>query len=154
MSTIAILEAPEYAGIRCAIRPSSWEDASAEDQPAQDEIDDDIEGEKETLDLQELPGEGDVDEDKLSASGDDSDSDSDGEREDSDGDAKMADLRTIITEASKGVTDDTDAEYKRIIKLCEKFVHVKGFIKEGRAFFTNTPHTESAAFIVAWIMDR
>lgn len=42
----------------------------------------------------------------------------------------------------------------RIIKLGEKFVHAAGFIKEGEGFFTDTPHPESATFLVAWIMDR
>lgn len=116
-----ILDAPEYAGILRAIRPAAtnnW-DASAEDDPdaaGQDEIDDDIEGEAETLDFNgPSPLEPEErDEDLGSESG--SESESEGERIDSDGDAKMVDMtamHTVITEASKGVIEATDAEYKR-----------------------------------------
>ncbi|KAJ7908584.1 hypothetical protein B0H13DRAFT_1878510 [Mycena leptocephala] len=144
----AILNDPQYAGILLALQPSTIDDSGAPSPfaPAQDEIDDDIDGEKETLDLEELTG-----------APDNSESDEGSGEEDEDGDSKMADLTAmcaVITKASKGVVDSTDAEYKRNIKLCEKFVHLKGFIKEEEAFFTNNPHPDAAAFIVAWILDR
>ncbi|KAJ6511064.1 DNA breaking-rejoining enzyme [Mycena sanguinolenta] len=66
----------------------------------------------------------------------------------------MVSLHAVIKEASKGVVDSTDAEYKRLIKQCEKFVHDAGFINANEDFFTNTPHPQSAIFIVAWIMTR
>ena len=94
MSTV--LEAPQYAGILRAIRPTV--DNTPND-AAQDEIDNDIDGEKETLLAEEVVPE-------------DSASDSD----DSEGDSKIADLtrmHAVIAEASKGVTEGTDAEYKR-----------------------------------------
>ncbi|KAK7006941.1 DNA breaking-rejoining enzyme [Favolaschia claudopus] len=71
---------------------------------------------------------------------------------DADGDVKMDDLRAVIKEVSKGVVDSTDAEYKRLIKLCEKFVHAAGFIKDGVDFFSSVPDPQAAVFAVAWIM--
>jgi hypothetical protein len=129
-----ILEAPEYAGILRALRPvatdiDDW-NCPTEDGPGQEEIEDDIEGEQETLAFDNLPAlvapdvnddnddndNEDDNEDAASATGDsdaDVDSDLDGAMEDSDGDAKMSDLRAVIKEASKGVVEGTDAEYKR-----------------------------------------
>jgi hypothetical protein len=127
-----ILEAPEYAGILRALRRVATDDwnCPTEDGPGQDEIEDDIEGEQETLAFDNLPAlvapdvnddnddndNEDDNEDAASATGDsdaDMDSDLDGAVEDSDGDAKMNDLRAVIKEASKGVVEGTDAEYKR-----------------------------------------
>jgi hypothetical protein len=116
---MSFLNEPQYAGILHALDPCAVEDPgkASPDAPSQDEIDDDIEGEKETLDLQDLPVlEYDEKEpaDSESESGDGKDEDGDGE--DEDGDTKMPDLtlmRAVITEASKGVVDGTDAEYKR-----------------------------------------
>lgn len=105
MSTV--LEAPQYAGILNAIRRTvdnilddGAHDGAQDDSAAQDEIDDDIDGEKETLLEKEV-----VAEDSAEDSSDDSE-----------GDSKMADLtrmHAVIAEASKGVTEGTDAEYKR-----------------------------------------
>ncbi|KAJ7107690.1 hypothetical protein C8R44DRAFT_885104 [Mycena epipterygia] len=166
----AILDTPKYAGILRVIRPAAadnWNTApEAElDEPGQDEIDDDLEGEQETFDfnvpLLLRPGEWDDDEMDSDSedNGSDSDSGSVGLREDSDGDTRMpvvdmTAMRAVITEASKGVVDGTDAEYKRHHKLCEAFLQSKGFLKEGEKFFTDTPHKDAPALIVAWIMDR
>ncbi|KAF7341459.1 DNA breaking-rejoining enzyme [Mycena venus] len=155
MSSRPILEAPEYSGLRLAIR---GQPTSGHDTAAQDEVDDDIEGEKETIDYGEGDdegGDGDVDNDGDGDANSDGDEEDDGHegRVDEDGDAKMANLHSVIKEASKGVVDSTDAEYKRLHKLCEKFAHAQGFLKEGENFFTNTPHSQSAVFIVAWIMN-
>lgn len=121
MSSCPILEAPEYSGLRLVMRgqPTSGQDAAA-----QDEVDDDIEGEKETIDYgggDDEGGDGDVDDngDVNSDDGDEEDGldgrvDEDG---DMNGDVKMADLRSVIKEASKGVVDSTDAEYKRYCHL-------------------------------------
>jgi hypothetical protein len=79
---------------------------------SQDEIDDDIEGERETMDLEDLPEDGDVDMPALSAPSDGEDSDEES-GEDVDNDLRMAALHAVIKEASKGVLDSTDAEYKR-----------------------------------------
>jgi hypothetical protein len=111
----AILNDPQYAGILLALRPSTIDDLGAPSPfaPAQDEIDDDIDGEKETLDLEEVPGAPD---DSESDGGSENEADVGFGEEDEDGDSKMADLtamRAVITEASKGVVDSTDAEYKR-----------------------------------------
>jgi hypothetical protein len=42
----------------------------------------------------------------------------------------------------------------RLNKQCDKFVHDNDFLKKGEDFFTDTPHPESAIFMVAWIMNR
>jgi hypothetical protein len=94
-----ILNDPQYAGILCALQPSSTDASGAQspDAPAQDEIDDDIDGEMETIDFQELPGE------EMDGEGPDtSGSELDGS-EDEDGDSKMPDItlmQTIISAAS------------------------------------------------------
>jgi hypothetical protein len=105
-----ILEAPEYVGILRAIRPvpaDDW-DSPAEDEPGQDEIDGDIEGERETLAFDDpldlVPSDDDDDAE---------DDESDSAEEDLDGDTKMNDLRAVIQEASKGVVESTDVEYRR-----------------------------------------
>jgi hypothetical protein len=106
------MEGPQYAGILRAIQPppaDEWATANCDD-PGQDEIDDDLEGEKETIDFQDLPG------DDTAASDDEDESVDEDESEDEDGDSRMADftaMRAVISEASKGVVDSTDAEYKR-----------------------------------------
>ncbi|KAJ6523150.1 hypothetical protein B0H10DRAFT_2207283 [Mycena sp. CBHHK59/15] len=143
MSTF--LQAPEYAGIRRAIRPGAGDDWEA---PFQDEVDDDVDGEKETFVWDDVPG---LVEDS------DEDDDNDEEDEDLNGDSKMPDMstmRAILTEASKGVAENTDAEYKRLIAGCEKFVHAKHLIKDDESLFNPKPHPDAAWFIVAWIMDR
>jgi hypothetical protein len=80
--------------------------------PSQDEIDDDIEGERETMDLEDLPEDGDVDMPALSVPSDDEDSDEES-GDDVDNDLRMAALHAVVKEASKGVLDSTDTEYKR-----------------------------------------
>lgn len=120
---MTILDEPQFAGVLRALHPvaaDDW-DSPAEDEPGQDEIDDDIEGEQETLAFDDLPDlvppddDDDDAEDNESAMGDNSNaySKSDLAQEDSDGDAKMNDLRAVIQEASKGVVESTDAEYRR-----------------------------------------
>ncbi|KAF7357671.1 hypothetical protein MSAN_01363700 [Mycena sanguinolenta] len=149
---MSILAKPQYAGVLGVLRPvvaDDW-DSPIEDGPAQDEIDDDIEGEQQTMEFDdhEVP---DLVYDSDDEDSEDEDSDADC---DSDGDAKMKDLKAVIKEASKGVVESTDAEYKRLNKQCEKFIHDAGFISEDEDFFTNKPHPQSAIFIVAWIMSR
>lgn len=113
-----VLKKPEYAGVMHAIRPvaaDDW-DSPSEDEPGQDEIEDDMEGEQETITFDNLSAlappdddDGDVDdEDTESAMGD---------LDDLDGDTKMKDLCSVIQEASTGVVESTDAEYKRYIQV-------------------------------------
>jgi hypothetical protein len=108
---MTILDEPQFAGVLRALRPvaaDDW-DSPAEDEPWQDEIEDDIEGEQETLAFDDVPNlvppddEDDDTKDEESVMGDDSGSD---------GNAKMNDLRAVIQEASKGVVESTDAEYR------------------------------------------
>ncbi|KAJ6533267.1 hypothetical protein B0H10DRAFT_2247293 [Mycena sp. CBHHK59/15] len=150
------LDAPEFAGIRRAINPGAgdnWEP------PFQEEVDDDVDGEKETFVWDDIPGL--VDPDDGSDDEDDKDkqdnSVAEGEGKGSGGDTKMLDvsaMRGVLAEASKGVADSTDAEYKRLIIAAEKFVHSENLLKDGESLFTNKPHEDAAWFIVAWIMNR
>ncbi|KAK7033784.1 DNA breaking-rejoining enzyme [Favolaschia claudopus] len=123
-----VLDKPQFAGVLA---------------PAQDEIEDDIEGEQQTITFNDdsVPVLG-------SATNNEEDSGEDETlAEDRDGDVKMDDLRAVIKEVSKGVVDSTDAEYKRY------FVCAAGFIEKGNEFFTSTPDPQSAIYIVAWIMN-
>jgi hypothetical protein len=116
MSSFTVLENPAYSGLHLILHgpcPNSLSDVSLSDAaPSQDEIDDDIEGERETMDLENLPEDGDVDMPSLSVHSDDEDSDK-GSGEDMDNDSRMAALHAVIKKASKGVLDSTDTEYKR-----------------------------------------
>jgi hypothetical protein len=40
------------------------------------------------------------------------------------------------------------------MQQCNDFVHDQGLIPKDRPFFSNTPHPDSAYFIVAWILDK
>ncbi|KAK7033787.1 hypothetical protein R3P38DRAFT_3498502 [Favolaschia claudopus] len=144
-----VLDKPQFAGVLGAIRPTTVslsfddDDSSGDEAPAQDEIEDDIEGEQQTITFNDdsVPVLG-------SATNNEEDSGEDETlAEDRDGDVKMDDLRAVIKEVSKGVVDSTDAEYKRY------FVCAAGFIEKGNEFFTSTPDPQSAIYIVAWIMN-
>jgi hypothetical protein len=137
---MTILHEPQFAGVLRALRPvaaDDW-DSPAEDEPGQDKIEDDIEGEQETLAFDDVPDlvppddeDGDT-EDEESVMGDDSGSD---------GDAKMNDLRAVIQEVSKGVVESTDAEYRRYSSTLIHFdpnclPHMQGSINNATSLFT------------------
>lgn len=63
-------------------------------------------------------------------------------------------MMKTIQDASKGVTEGTDAEYRRLMNSCEMFLHEKKLLSEGIPFFSATPHQDAAYFIVAWILDK
>ncbi|KAJ7664879.1 PIN domain-like protein [Mycena rosella] len=61
-------------------------------------------------------------------------------------------LQENLLEASKGVTNETDKEYKRLMQRCLKFLRGNKLIKESDKFFTNTPNKLVPLCICAWIM--
>ncbi|KIK77859.1 hypothetical protein PAXRUDRAFT_165548 [Paxillus rubicundulus Ve08.2h10] len=62
-------------------------------------------------------------------------------------------LQATLLDASKGVTEGMDAEYKRLMQQCEFFLIDMGWLQHNELFFCKTPHPEAPAFIVAWIMN-
>jgi hypothetical protein len=81
------MSSSQFPGLLQAISPADdWE------KPEELEVVDDLEGEQQTL---------------LGAALEDD------EAEDPDGDAQMSDLHNVLLQASKGVTEGTDAGYQR-----------------------------------------
>lgn len=136
---------PDFSGhIRALLSKQSG------DKPLQEDIDDDIEGEKETIpnltedDLQQLdqnPG------------------------------PFAANWRTSITSASKGVTEKTDSEYQRSVisfiliiiidlvltslaKQCAAFLISHQLIKTAEEFLCPNPPNDSDVYIISWIMQE
>ena len=102
---------PLFAGLFQRVSPDKEEDV-----PSAAEVVDDYEGEQETLDLQNSTsdnhGEADAD-----------DNDSDNE-EDTDDEASVgfSGLEDVVKNASKGVTEGTDGEYRRSEKILSIFL--------------------------------
>ncbi|KII83176.1 hypothetical protein PLICRDRAFT_180671 [Plicaturopsis crispa FD-325 SS-3] len=61
-------------------------------------------------------------------------------------------LEDVMRDASKGVTDATDAEYKRLNKQCTVFMRDQGLIAKDAEFFSSNPITNALLYIAAWIM--
>jgi hypothetical protein len=89
---------PQFAGLFQRLSPEE------EDVPSAAEVVDDYEGEQETLDLQNGTG------DNCRDSEDDDDSEEDPGEEESVG---FSGLENVVKNASKGVTEGTDGEYRR-----------------------------------------
>ncbi|KAF5379508.1 hypothetical protein D9615_006528 [Tricholomella constricta] len=62
-------------------------------------------------------------------------------------------LNTTVTNASKGVKEDTDKQYKRLAKKCLAFLHGRHLLDPGAKFFCERPPENAPLLIVAWIMD-
>ena len=96
---------PQLAGLFQRVSPDKEEDVSSAA-----EVVDDYEGEQETLDLQNGTG------DNLNQGEDDSDVD-DNDNEDAEADDEVSvgisGLKDVVKNASKGVTEGTDGEYRR-----------------------------------------
>ena len=100
---------PAFAGLFARLNPSS-----EEDRPSATEVIDDFEGEQETL-LPPSPGTEDADDvdDDL----DEPEAGADmGTNMDKAGDSAFARLEDAVRNASKGVTEGTDAEYRRFVE--------------------------------------
>ncbi|KAJ7029853.1 hypothetical protein C8F04DRAFT_1264576 [Mycena alexandri] len=63
-------------------------------------------------------------------------------------------LQDFLLEASKGVTEDTDLQYKRLMQRCLKFWKENKLIKETDKFFTTAPNALVPLCICAWIMSE
>jgi hypothetical protein len=149
---------PAFAGLFATLHP----DNEAE-RPSTTEVIDDYEGEQETLlsccaDVEP----GDEEEDLGMDIDDDGDMENNG----------FLQLNNTVRNASKGVTEGTDAEYKRSVSMatisltdfiisgdsqmaqCISFLTQKGLIKTGESFFSSTPDPNSPVYISAWIMDK
>jgi hypothetical protein len=119
---------------------------------------DDYEGEQETLDLQNSTGDD---------SGEDVDEDADDEAS-----VGFSGLKDVVKNASKGITEGTDAEYKRSehnclsfllvcllllrtsqMAKCFQFLVAKKLIDGSEPFFSATPSDNAPLLITAWIMD-
>jgi hypothetical protein len=150
---------PAFTGLFATLDPDN-----EEERPSATQIIDDYEGEQETLlsccaDI-EL---GDEEEDPAMDVEDDNDVG---------GITGFSQLNDTVRNASKGVTEGTDAEYKRSVSMATtifvlhfiflgdsqmarfiSFLTQKGLIKTGESFFSSTPHRNSPLYIAAWIMD-
>ncbi|THU80404.1 hypothetical protein K435DRAFT_809901 [Dendrothele bispora CBS 962.96] len=60
--------------------------------------------------------------------------------------------RGVLKDASKGITEGTEAEYKRLMRQMDTFLVEKNFLPPGQFFTMNPLHPDSAEFIVAFIM--
>ena len=114
---------PNFAGVYQAINPSNeWE------RPAEEEVEDDVEGEQETLpDPDHEPGDHDVATSLGPSNGEN------GLGGTSSNEEQMSQLQSTLLNASKGVTEGTDNEYKR---FTIKFIHCRQDIY-------NTTHSEN-----------
>ncbi|KAJ8581897.1 hypothetical protein M405DRAFT_868294 [Rhizopogon salebrosus TDB-379] len=56
-------------------------------------------------------------------------------------------------EASKGVTEGTDAEYKRLMNACLSFLNGTGLLGANEEVFSKKPWADMPWLIVAWIMN-
>jgi hypothetical protein len=103
---------PQFAGLFQRVS------LDKEDVPSAAEVVDDYEGEQETLDLQNSTSDnhGEADD---AADDDDSEEDSDTEDEASVG---FSGLEDVVKNASKGVTEGTDSEYRRSEKILSIFL--------------------------------
>jgi hypothetical protein len=96
---------PQFAGLFQRLN------VDASDVPSAAEVVDDYEGEQETLDLQSSTGENNEDD----ADNDSEDEEDDSSEEDAGDEASVGftRLKNVVKNASKGVTEGTDSEYRR-----------------------------------------
>jgi hypothetical protein len=96
------LSNPRFAGLFQRLSPDKEDDV-----PSATEVVDDYEGEQEMLDLQNSAGD--------NTGEDDNNSDSEDGEEDAGDEASVgfSGLKDVVKNASKGITEGTDAEYRR-----------------------------------------
>ncbi|KAH9032741.1 hypothetical protein EDB84DRAFT_1438558 [Lactarius hengduanensis] len=117
------LDPISFAGVLGNIEPSNPADVNT--------VMDDLEGECETIpDLEEADGA------------------LDGARN-----ASVTDLLTTVNDASRGVSDRTHDEYRRLIAQCTEFLVQTNLVAPSE-FFSDKPHPYAPQFIVAWIMNE
>ena len=110
---------PQFAGLFQRLNPDKEEDV-----PSATEVVDDYEGEQETLDLQNGIGDNDGHGENDAASDDHDSEDSEEDSTDDEASMGFSGLENVIKNASKGVTEGTDGEYRRSENYCPSFLLV------------------------------
>ncbi|KAK7037921.1 hypothetical protein R3P38DRAFT_3311188 [Favolaschia claudopus] len=64
----------------------------------------------------------------------------------------VSQLQEHLLDASKGVTNETDKEYRRLMKQCVQFLKENKLIQEDDKFFSKSPNALVPFCICAWIM--
>ena len=150
---------PQFAGL---FRRLSLE---KDDVPSAAEVVDDYEAEQETIDLQNSGGDLDGGEENA----DDSNSEDD---EGDEASAGLSGLEDVLKNASKGITEGTEGEYRRSeydciflagylwltlptsqMAKCSQFLIANKLIPSNEPFFSTTPCANAPLLITAWIMD-
>ncbi|KAG2354915.1 hypothetical protein BDR07DRAFT_1493931 [Suillus spraguei] len=67
--------------------------------------------------------------------------------------SEFAKLQVTLMEVSKGVTEGTDAEYKRLMNSCLAFAVGTRLLETDEEFFSKRPQPNAPWIIVAWIMN-
>ncbi|KAI6019836.1 hypothetical protein F5J12DRAFT_890134 [Pisolithus orientalis] len=62
-------------------------------------------------------------------------------------------FQAMLLDASKGVTEGMDAEYKCLMQQCQRFLVGMGWLRGDESFYSNQPHHDAPTFIIAWIMN-
>ena len=152
---------PEFAGL---FRTLSFD---KDDVPSAAEVVDDYEGEQETLDLQNNAGDNGGEDDADDNSSEDANEDAGDEAS-----VGFSGLKDVVKNASKGITEGTDAEYRRSenncpyflsvcflllhtsqMAKCHQFLVAKKLIDGSKPFFSAAPCDNAPLLITAWIMD-
>jgi hypothetical protein len=102
---------PQFAGLFQRLSPDKEEDV-----PSAAEVVDDYEGEQETLDLQNGTGDNHGEDDADDNDNEDSEEDAEEDTVD-EASVGFSGLKDVVKNASKGVTEGTDGEYRRYIHL-------------------------------------
>ncbi|KAG1855974.1 hypothetical protein F4604DRAFT_2040601 [Suillus subluteus] len=61
-------------------------------------------------------------------------------------------LQSMLMEALKGVTEGTNAKYKRLMNSCVSFLRGLHLLGLSKDFFSKKPRRDTPWLIVAWIM--
>ncbi|KAF7329073.1 DNA breaking-rejoining enzyme [Mycena kentingensis (nom. inval.)] len=139
------MDLSSFQGLKAAIQPQQQN--SADNDNGLDlertymalEVQDDMEGEAETLPF----GEDDTSEDAFQPG------------DDEDGDEMMVDLpslRELVTNASTGVAEATSSGYKSLARNFSKFCVENKFVKSSKDVFTSPAPKDAPVLIVAWLM--
>ncbi|KAI6146291.1 hypothetical protein BKA82DRAFT_142698 [Pisolithus tinctorius] len=62
-------------------------------------------------------------------------------------------FQATLLDASKGVTEGMDVEYKHLMQQCQRFLVGMGWLQGDELFYSNQPHRDVLTFIIAWIMN-
>ena len=157
-SNVDLLSNLQFAGLFQRLNTDKEDDI-----PSATEVMDDYEGKQETLDVQK------------SASDNGCENNEGNEGDDAGDEVKLgfSELEDVVKNASKGVTEGTDGEYRRsedcfpsflLVSLwllpttsqmakCIQFLINNKLIHAGEPFFSATPCTNAPLLITAWIMD-